>query len=121
MEEEHCGPVVPYSDHRGNSPGCGHADHEVRHGDWCARTVLPMVASCCLAWSRGERVVAATCPDEGAGHGGSARADASGVGHRKLWALTRYDGHAVSQATGLRVLHEEGLVLPADYSGNAAN
>ncbi|WP_367379249.1 transposase, partial [Subtercola boreus] len=36
-------------------------------------------------------------------------------GHRKIWAMTRHDGHRVSQATVLRLLRDEGLILPADY------
>lgn len=36
-------------------------------------------------------------------------------GHRKVWAMTRHDGHRVSQATVLRLLRDEGLILPANY------
>ncbi|MEI2785463.1 MAG: hypothetical protein V9E82_07155 [Candidatus Nanopelagicales bacterium] len=36
-------------------------------------------------------------------------------GHRKIWALTRHDGHDVSQATVLRLLRDEALILPAAY------
>lgn len=36
-------------------------------------------------------------------------------GHRKIWAMTRYDGHRMSQATVLRLLREEGLLLEANY------
>ncbi|WP_455566373.1 transposase [Nocardia fusca] len=36
-------------------------------------------------------------------------------GHRKVWAMVRYDGHRVSQATVLRLLRDEGLILPATY------
>ena len=36
-------------------------------------------------------------------------------GHRKVWAMARHDGHRVSQATVLRLLREEGLILPAEY------
>lgn len=36
-------------------------------------------------------------------------------GHRKIWALTRHDGHKVSQATVLRTLRDQGLILPAEY------
>jgi transposase InsO family protein len=36
-------------------------------------------------------------------------------GHRKVWAMCRYDGHRVSQATVLRCLRDEGLLLPAAY------
>lgn len=36
-------------------------------------------------------------------------------GHRKIWAMVRHDGHVVSQATVLRLLRQEGLLLPAEY------
>ncbi len=36
-------------------------------------------------------------------------------GHRKVWAMVRHDGHRVSQATILRLLRDEGLILPAAY------
>ncbi|MGC0274234.1 IS3 family transposase [Pseudactinotalea sp. Z1739] len=36
-------------------------------------------------------------------------------GHRKVWAMCRYEGHRVSQATVLRLLRGEGLILPAAY------
>ena len=36
-------------------------------------------------------------------------------GHRKIWALTRHDGHKVSQATVLRLLRDEGLLLASQY------
>ena len=36
-------------------------------------------------------------------------------GHRKIWAMCRHDGHRVSQATVLRLLRDEGLLLPAAY------
>ena len=36
-------------------------------------------------------------------------------GHRKVWAMARHDGHDVSQATVLRLLRDEGLILPAAY------
>ncbi|MFI6309706.1 transposase [Nocardia fusca] len=32
-----------------------------------------------------------------------------------MWAMVRYDGHRVSQATVLRLLRDEGLILPATY------
>lgn len=35
-------------------------------------------------------------------------------GHRKIWAMTRHDGHKVSQATVLQLLRDEGLLLPSD-------
>lgn len=37
------------------------------------------------------------------------------MGHRKVWAMARHDGHRVSQATVLRLLREEGLILPVRY------
>ena len=36
-------------------------------------------------------------------------------GHRKIWAMARHDGHVVSEATVLRLLRDEGLILPANY------
>lgn len=36
-------------------------------------------------------------------------------GHRKVWAMVRHDGHRVSQASVLRLLREEGLILEANY------
>ncbi|GAB6902338.1 integrase core domain-containing protein [Kineosporia succinea] len=36
-------------------------------------------------------------------------------GHRKIWAMTRYDGVSVSQATVLRIMRRRGLLLPATY------
>ena len=36
-----------------------------------------------------------------------------GWGHRKIWAMVRHDGHVVSEATILRLLREEGLILLA--------
>jgi putative transposase len=36
-------------------------------------------------------------------------------GHRKVWAMVRHDGHVVSQASVLRLLRDEGLILPAAY------
>jgi transposase InsO family protein len=36
-------------------------------------------------------------------------------GHRKIWAMVRHDGHVISQATVLRLLRDEGLILPAEY------
>jgi putative transposase len=36
-------------------------------------------------------------------------------GHRKVWAMCRYDGVTVSAATVLRLLREEGLLLEANY------
>jgi putative transposase len=40
---------------------------------------------------------------------------ASGVGPRKIWAMVRHDGHQVSESTILRLLRDEGLILPAEY------
>ncbi len=36
-------------------------------------------------------------------------------GHRKVWAMTRHDGHKVSQARVLRLLRDDGLILPSEY------
>ncbi len=36
-------------------------------------------------------------------------------GHRKIWAMLRHDGHRVSESTVLRLLRDEGLILPAEY------
>ncbi|WP_175551855.1 IS3 family transposase [Geodermatophilus amargosae] len=35
-------------------------------------------------------------------------------GHRKVWAMCRHDGHRVFQATVLRLLRDEGLLLEAN-------
>ena len=35
-------------------------------------------------------------------------------GHRKIWAMVRYDGHVVSEASVLRLLRDERLILPAE-------
>lgn len=40
-------------------------------------------------------------------------------GHRKIWAMTRHDGHKVSQASVLRLLRDNGLILPAEYRHGA--
>ncbi|MGL4338804.1 MAG: transposase [Rhodoglobus sp.] len=42
-------------------------------------------------------------------------------GHRKVWAMVRHDGHRVSQATVLRLLRDEGLILPAHYQWERRN
>jgi putative transposase len=42
-------------------------------------------------------------------------------GHRKVWAMVRHDGHRVSQATVLRLLREEGLLLEANYQRERRN
>ena len=36
-------------------------------------------------------------------------------GHRKVWAMCRHDGYRVSQASVLRLLRDEGLLLEAAY------
>lgn len=36
-------------------------------------------------------------------------------GHRKVWAMCRHEGVAVSQASVLRLLRDEGLLLEANY------
>jgi putative transposase len=36
-------------------------------------------------------------------------------GHRKVWAMVRHDRHRVSQATVLRTLRDESLLLEANY------
>ena len=36
-------------------------------------------------------------------------------GHRKIWAMVRHEGHVVSEATVLRILRDQGLILPAHY------
>lgn len=42
-------------------------------------------------------------------------------GHRKVWAMVRHDGHRVSQATVLRTLRDDGLILPSDYQRERRN
>jgi hypothetical protein len=36
-------------------------------------------------------------------------------GHRKVWAMTRFDGHQVSPATVLRIMRRRRLLLEATY------
>ncbi|MGH3311008.1 MAG: hypothetical protein ACRDP3_10550 [Streptomyces sp.] len=36
-------------------------------------------------------------------------------GHRKVWAMCRYEGQPVSQASVLRLLQDQGLLLEANY------
>ena len=36
-------------------------------------------------------------------------------GHRKVWAVTRYNGHEASQASVLRLLRDKGLLRGASY------
>lgn len=36
-------------------------------------------------------------------------------GHRKVWAMVRHDGHVVSEASVLRLLRDDGLILAASY------
>ena len=36
-------------------------------------------------------------------------------GHRKIWAMTRHNGHKVSQATVLRLLRDDRLILASEY------
>lgn len=36
-------------------------------------------------------------------------------GHRKIWAMVRHEGHVVSEATILRLLRDECLILPDNY------
>lgn len=42
-------------------------------------------------------------------------------GHRKIWAMVRHDGHVVCEATVLRLLRDEGLILPAHYQRERRN
>ena len=37
-------------------------------------------------------------------------------GHRKIWAMVRHDGHQGCQATVLRTLRDEGLILPTNFA-----
>ncbi|HZK50033.1 MAG TPA: integrase core domain-containing protein [Actinomycetota bacterium] len=37
-------------------------------------------------------------------------------GHRKVWAMTRHDGHQLSPSTALRILRRRGLLQPAGYT-----
>ncbi len=44
-----------------------------------------------------------------------AHAAVTAWGHRKIWAMVRHDGLVVSEATILRLLRDERLILPAEY------
>ena len=59
--------------------------------------------------------VAATGPRGRPGSGDQPCVGQASVGHRKFWALTRHDGHLVLQASVLRLLRDEGLLLAAQY------
>lgn len=37
-------------------------------------------------------------------------------GHRKIWAMLRHGGHGVSASTVMRVMRDDGLLLPANYT-----
>jgi len=37
-------------------------------------------------------------------------------GHRKIWAMCAYDGYTASQATVMRVLQDEGMLLSTNYT-----
>lgn len=41
-------------------------------------------------------------------------------GHRNIWAMTRHDGHKVSQATVLRLLRDHHLILPSELRQTAS-
>lgn len=36
-------------------------------------------------------------------------------GHRRIWVMVRRDGHVFFEASVLRVLCDEGLILPVEY------
>ena len=36
--------------------------------------------------------------------------------HRKVWAMTRHDGHQLSPSSALRILRRRGLLQPAGYT-----
>ena len=42
-------------------------------------------------------------------------------GHRKVWAMTRHDGHQASASTALRILRRRGLGQPTGYTRERAS
>ncbi len=36
-------------------------------------------------------------------------------GYRKIWAMVRHDGHVGCEARVLRIVRDEGLIVPARY------
>ncbi|WP_420313616.1 transposase [Actinopolymorpha alba] len=102
---------------RGDPRGGRHVDHEVlpevfRHAraDSAALAVKETRRSALEG-----AVVAASAVGSG-GAGGQACAGHPAWGHRKVWAMVRHEGHVVSEATILRLLRDEGLlILPAEY------
>jgi len=100
---------------RGDPQRGGHVDHEVLPVDRHARADLAALAGQDPRRRPGQGAVAATgakrCVEVARRH-----ALAHPVwGHRKIWAMVRHDEHVVSQATILRLLRDEGLILPAHY------
>lgn len=62
-----------------------------------------------------------TGPGSGPATGARRAVGASGVGHRKIWAMVRHAGHAVSQATVLPIVREEGLGQSAGINASRAS
>lgn len=105
---------------RGDPRRGGHVDREVLPADRHARPALATLAGQGRVRGTGEAAVPAPGSLGGGGGGGGqagqqARAGASGVGERKVWAMVRHDGHVISEATVLRLLRDDGLILPAAY------
>lgn len=96
-------------------------NREVRGSGRHARAVIPALAGQCETGPPAERAVAAAGAGRGPRRRSHARIGASGAGHRKVWAMTRRDGHLVSQATMLRLLRDKGLSCPPSISGSAAS
>ncbi|MGW1738828.1 hypothetical protein ACWCPQ_08445 [Nocardia sp. NPDC001965] len=115
MEEIHGGPVGPFE------------DLEVI----CASAGMPTARFCQVigmperTWRRRQARVRSGAPVKGprprpareavCGAAGRHALAHPAWGHRTVWAMCRRDGHQVSQATVLRPLRDEGLLLPAAY------
>ncbi|MGC0272879.1 transposase [Pseudactinotalea sp. Z1739] len=115
MEEERGGPLGPFEDLE-----VIRAEAGMSTSRFCALVDMPE-----RTWRRWQAKARVDRPLKGswpqpARQGARGRAVTHALahpawGHRKIWAMTRHDGHRVSQSTVLRLLRDEGLILPAHY------